>query len=481
MTDDSSPRASLALKELLRSRPALIMLAVSAIVRAVYTAWAVLPYSDGELYDRLARGLLANGTYGTPESWAPKAPGYSYFIAAVYGVFGDHHGALYFVQHLIDLGTAVLVLAIALEWGLSRRAAHVAFGIALFNPFTLFWGSVVLSETISIFLFTLASWLAIRLTASPVARYASFGATMSLLALVRPAFAALAPAMLVGALLIRRVAFKPWLRGSIVAGVAFVAIWAPWGIRNVSHFHRVVPYHVGDEHPRAGYNAWCYTWVTHMLDVYGAFWSKPPALPPYAFVSEAEREEVESLIKRRNVDDPHDPVNPPIDARFAELAEERKAAAPIRFWVVLPIKRATSLWFTREVTVLAQANVRMDELREAVHTRPIALGLKLSLFAIMPLMPLLILGGAVLLWRSGKKTVVLPMIGGVVMTLIIEYLMLLRPAYLVVMEPRYVIEFFPPLTPAAVVALSALVAFAAKLRRRIGKREVPVAAAEQPD
>jgi hypothetical protein len=457
------------------------MLVVSAAVRAVYTAWAVLPYSDGELYDRLARGLLATGTYGSPESWAPKAPGYSFFLAGVYGVFGDHHEALYFVQHAIDLGTAVLVLAIALEWGLGRKQALVAFGIALFNPFTLFWASVVLSETISIFLFTLAAWLAIRLTSAPLWRYASFGAIMSLLALVRPAFAALAPAMLLGVLVLRRAPFKPWLRGSAVAGLAFVAIWAPWAGRNATHYHRFVPYHVGDLHPRAGYNAWCYTWVTHMLDVYGAFWSKPPVLPSYAFVSAAEREEVEAMLKKRNANDLYDPADAPIEARFADLAQERKANAPLRYWIVLPAKRATSLWFTREVTVLAQANVRMDELRDAVHHRPIALGIKLTLFALMPLLPLFILAGAVMLWRSGKKTVVLPIIGGFVMTIIIEYLMLLRPQYLVVMEPRYVVEFFPAMTPAAVVALSAVATAGMKVWQRVRKRERPVTATEQPD
>ena len=55
--------------------------------------------------------------------------------------------------------------------------------------------SLVLSETLSMFLVTFALWQAIRIGPASLRRFAVFGAVMSVVALIRPAFAAIAPAL----------------------------------------------------------------------------------------------------------------------------------------------------------------------------------------------------------------------------------------------------------------------------------------------
>jgi hypothetical protein len=41
----------------------------------------------------------------------------------------------------------------------------------------------------------------------------------------------------------------------------------------------------------------------------------------------------------------HAAMTPDIDARFAQIARQRIARAPLRYYVWLPVKRAIALWF----------------------------------------------------------------------------------------------------------------------------------------
>ena len=84
-------------------------------------------------------------------------------------------------------------------------------------------------------------------------------------------------------------------------------------------------------------------------------------MPGYAFDSPGERERVTALLERYNtpprpVPDPDDendsgdpgpPVKmtPEIDAEFGQIAGERIANHPWRHYFLLPLRRATSLWF----------------------------------------------------------------------------------------------------------------------------------------
>jgi 4-amino-4-deoxy-L-arabinose transferase-like glycosyltransferase len=72
-------------------RRALGLIGAIAVLRV---AWVLLvptrPFSDGATYDYLARQLLERGQYTTGESFAYWPPGYPFWLAGVYAVFGTH-------------------------------------------------------------------------------------------------------------------------------------------------------------------------------------------------------------------------------------------------------------------------------------------------------------------------------------------------------------------------------------------------------
>jgi len=62
--------------------------------------------------------------------------------------------------------------------------------------------------------------------------------------------------------------------------------------------------------------------------------------------SEVERRRVESLIAELKAGYELKPFPRHIDEAFAELAAKRRAAEPLQYWLVLPLRRAAALWFS---------------------------------------------------------------------------------------------------------------------------------------
>jgi 4-amino-4-deoxy-L-arabinose transferase-like glycosyltransferase len=458
-------------KGLLRERPALVMLGVAILVRLVYSLWAQFTPNDSVIYDELAHNLVTAGTYGTSANPLPdKSPGYPLLVALVYTVFGEHHAPVLVLQHALDIGTAVLVLAVVRAMDLDRKTALLSFGLALFNPFTMVYATMLLSETLATFLITCGTWLLLSTKEDDgrwPRRLALAGAVFSYAALTRPGFAPVPGLLLVALLLVRKMRFGTWVKWSGVAFAAFLVVWAPWVIRNAVRFDRFMPYHSAAGSPRPGYNQWAYNWTVSMLDIYGAWFEKPARLPPRAFLSADEKTEVEDLVARGATQPPPSADEAAqIDAEFLRLARARISAHPARYYVINPALRCGTMWFTREVTVLAQANVKTSDARAAIRTRPIALGAKVSLYLLAFLFPCFMIVGGVSLWRGGVKTIALPVATGMFTTLMIQVLMLTQPAFLIAMEPRYVIECFPTLMPLVATACFVFAGLAKRLRQR---------------
>jgi 4-amino-4-deoxy-L-arabinose transferase-like glycosyltransferase len=119
-----------------------------------------------------------------------RAPGYPAFMAACFRLFGlDDWNAIVAVQSL--LGVVVFFAAYALWSELYGRgtAAALAAATAVFEPSVLFSESLVLSETLSVFLLLLSLSLLIGAArhVSPV-RAGAAGLSLAWLALTRPAF-----------------------------------------------------------------------------------------------------------------------------------------------------------------------------------------------------------------------------------------------------------------------------------------------------
>jgi len=135
----------------------------------------------------------------------------------------------------------------------------------------------------------------------------------------------------------------------------------------------------------------------------------------------------------------HGPVamTPPIDAAFGQLAAERIARHPLRYYLWMPAKRAAALWFNThsdyypfEGTLLP-----LEDLDHDTHQH-----IWLPLFAVLVgIYTFAGLAGALVLWLSGdflsRSWVLLVFL--MVITRLGFFSSLENP------EPRYVVEFFP--------------------------------------
>jgi hypothetical protein len=256
----------------------------------------------------------------------------------------------------------------------------------------------------------------------------------------------------------------------------------------------------GEFVPR-GYLLWTRTWLTDERDIAPVLWSVDTMpitiedIPGTAFDSEQERQLVATLLDRYNHpqsaatpllspeveipltlpetqkealpnaapdlapgeeesdeeetdEDSSGPneepqpvaMTPAIDAAFAQLARERIARAPFRFYLVLPLKRAAGLWFNPH----SQYYPFEGELfpPEGVG-HEVSQQIFLPMFmALVWIYTLLAIGGSWFLWRTGDFVARRWL-------LLMFLLVALRLGFFATLEnpePRYVVELFPFLT-----------------------------------
>jgi 4-amino-4-deoxy-L-arabinose transferase-like glycosyltransferase len=325
------------------------------------------------------------------------------------------------------------------------------------------------------------------------------------------------------------------LKTALVSGTAitlgFGLALTPWTIRNARVFGMFQPIAPSDagmpgEFSYQGYIAWLKTWVDDVRYTEIAEWPLDYApiriqdLPDFAFDSHEERDRVAALLAAYNngadkqdaaasdssddddssdasnspdaTDDHPDTPPPPeqvspnqvhtgkeyavqmtteLDASFAEIARERIARRPFRYYVTNRLKRASSMWFdTHSQYYPFQGELLpLSGLDTDLHQQ-----YWLPAFMLLTLLyTILMLAGCVIFWRDKQARVWL---------LFLALLTLPRIAFLSTLEnpePRYVVELFAFLAAASAIAVAAATpsTFLAKapalLRRRSQKQPLP--------
>ena len=282
------------------------------------------------------------------------------------------------------------------------------------------------------------------------------------------------------------------MRNAVLFGAlfsfAFCIVLVPWTIRNRRVFHvfqPLAPAHAempGEFVPR-GYLLWVRTWLDDERYVGPALWSLDVKqihvsdFPAKIFDSKEERDRVAALFEKYNHSDeepgeeqassddedqdnsgdeesqeeeelepePAEPqpeeadveMTPEIDAGFAQIGQERVARSRFRYYIALPVKRATTLWFDTHSQYYPFNGelLPLEDLDYDIHQQywlPLFAGLT-WIYSILGAV------GAWLLWRSrdynGRRWLLL--------ALLLIFLRLGFFATLENPEPRYTVEIFP--------------------------------------
>jgi hypothetical protein len=237
---------------------AALLLAVFACSTAYAFGFRIQPMVDARWYDtiawNLANGkgfrLLDTGTLAADPAIGTVGPGYEYFLAGVYGIFGRHLEPVWILQSLLHTLNALLVFLLARRVipESPRRFFFSLSAAALYglNPDLILMAAMLFTETLYLTLLLIAALGMAACAVHPTAKTAfGTGVVLAGAILVRP-IALLPLAVFLVLLAIKK---KPlWVAG--VLAIQILAI-APWAWRNTALYGRFIPLTAA-----GGYDLW---------------------------------------------------------------------------------------------------------------------------------------------------------------------------------------------------------------------------------
>jgi hypothetical protein len=292
-----------------------------------------------------------------------------------------------------------------------------------------------------------------------------------------------------------------------IFSLAFCLVLVPWTIRNYRVFHLfqpLAPTHgeMPDEFVPRGYLLWLRTWLDDERYIAPVLWSldehriRVTDFPDRAFDSKEEKDRVSALLDKYNnitpppeeqaqnsspddndsaQDDSSDQndnddnqdeddsgdeeqqdqpdetdveMTPQIDSAFGQIGQERKARSPIRYYLILPLKRAKTLWFDThsQYWPFNGELLPLSDLDYDIHQQ-YWLPLFAGLTAIYSLLG--VLGGLLLLLARNAEARRWVLLAALLMFLRLGFFATLENP-----EPRYTVELFPFLIILAGAGLS---------------------------
>lgn len=373
------------------SRNKLYFLALTLLglaLRGYFLHWHFLFEGDSLVYGDLAKNWLLHGVYGVMDSGQVvpvdiRMPGYPAFLAAIFRLFGvEHYGAVVRLQVGIDLVTCFLIAAGARRlW--SASAGKIAFALAILCPFTANYTATPLPETLAIFAAAFALFFSLRAVQKmlwapswdvahsfAIREWILSGLGIALSIYLRPDGGILLASIglyLLWLAISRRETEFVWV--GLLVGVVSLLPLAPWTLRNWRDLHQVEPLapfyaQMPGEYVPKGFNRWTKTWIVDFISVMNVYWNVSAEGPgeavdisnisTRAYDNDAQRQRTEQLFAQYNESLI---LSPEMDHGFAQLADERICAHPVRYYVFLPLARLADMWLRPRTEML---NLQLD-------------------------------------------------------------------------------------------------------------------------
>lgn len=338
------------------------LLAAGAVLRGLLIWFPRSFDDDTNTYIELGRNLLHHGIYGIHQGNVivpslVRPVGYPIFL----GLLGGHLHLALIVQAAIDL-LGCWLLCLFAGRHISERAGEIVLALSTLCIFTAAYSATALTESLSIFAISLAIFLFGEFQQS---NHSDSQDLMALLKKILPLGASVALAILLrsdGVLLFAAVFIailwygRDRRRQTAIAACLFAALalspLVPWTVRNWRTFHVFQPLspelaNNPGEHVDVGFIRWFRTWAIDFSSTGNVYWGMDTDfvdigdLPSRAFDSPAQYSQTDDLLDEYNE---HQIVTPALDAKFAQLADQRIAAQPARYYVSLPILRVADMW-----------------------------------------------------------------------------------------------------------------------------------------
>ncbi len=440
----------------------ILVLSAGLALRLWFLKHAPSVEGDTTIYGNIATNLLRSHVYGYSETDAGveptliRLPGYPLFLMLCFRLFGvGNYIAVMLVQTAFDLGTCVLLSRLAFAL-FGRRSAFAALVASALCPFTANYIGAPLTETLTLFLITIAlyslyQWLVSAHRFGPWLW--SLSAALAYAALLRPEQILLAVSIL-GTLLwnsLSRPKHRPrvcQLMPVLAAALCTLLPLAPWTLRNWRTFHvfqPLAPRSATDpgEHVPTGFQHWYRSWAVDFASTEDVYWKYEDTtidiadLPRRAFDSPAQYRSTAALLQDYNLTTTD---SPDLNRRFEDLARERNHTHPLRSILLLPLARLANMLLRPRTEM---TGLPSDWWKVRDHLRQSATAAGYAALNLLWLVP-----GTIGLYRwSRVLRSETPAVTAVFASMLA--FVLLRSLLLLTLdnsEPRYTLEFFPILT-----------------------------------
>jgi 4-amino-4-deoxy-L-arabinose transferase-like glycosyltransferase len=193
------------------------------------------PMWDGISYDILAHNLVSGNGFALDSATAFRPPGYPFFLALIYLVFGHHYEWIRIWQALLGALAPLLMYRLAERLWSWRVGGLAALGMAL-HPLLVYFTQAIYPETLVILLVCLLLVLVTSQAGPDLVWRALFvGLTLGAMSLIRP------DTLVLSALFALWTVFRcrARLRGIVAAGLLLVGtlgVVLPWTWRNYREF-----------------------------------------------------------------------------------------------------------------------------------------------------------------------------------------------------------------------------------------------------
>lgn len=184
----------------------LVVLFLTALSLRLTHLWTIrdsLPFRylllDPSYYDRWAREIAAGEWLGSTVFF--QDPGYAYFLATIYALFGESHLLAISIQTVLGSLVPVLVYLAARSW-IGRPAALVSAVIAVAYLPSIFYEGLILKTWLAVLLVAVTMWLlSCAIRSRRLAPWLAAGVVLGLGSVTRGNLLLVAPALALWALL----------------------------------------------------------------------------------------------------------------------------------------------------------------------------------------------------------------------------------------------------------------------------------------
>lgn len=339
----------------------LFLFIVSFAVRLVFALFFPMTGGDADIYTTVSENILRGcgvslsnpqGAECMPHFGGNQLPGLPFFIASIWFLFSHSDVAVRVAQaFLVSISVGFLAHAVCRFTENKRIAFTLGLVIAL-SPLEVAWSRYLQTEALAL---ATTIWVIAEILLSLTEhrmRILRLSLAVSAAYFIRLDGILLCLPVLILAFSIKLSCWHA-IRQYLIFLLLIVIPFALWTARNI---HVGLPSLVpppmvlpNNASPPLGYIFWGWTWISEEYQRPGwgfgvtRFVYDSISIDEKAFASPEEKNRVDGLVKDLQAYQGQ-PFPKHIDEEFALLARERIQRAPFRSFVILPMKRISSLW-----------------------------------------------------------------------------------------------------------------------------------------